>query len=121
MRSGKRATNVVSGEHLAIEANVPLAHEAGQWIRDSGKRRRSVCAAHALGESGSNALDDLLPIACARLPENSHRRIPRAVLAIEEPPPAAVISRQHPGRNSKASGEVSNRGVDGDDEIRRPA
>ena len=47
-------------------------------------------------------------------PEQPHARIPRAVVAIEQPP----VGQQDPGRAPQRAGEMGDAGVDGDHEVK---
>ena len=45
------------------------------------------------------------------------RRIPRTILAIEQPPPARIVAIEQPERLAERAGEMRHRGIDGDDRI----
>src|SRR5580765_8468614 len=51
---------------------------------------------------------DACPIPLAFLPEETRRRIPRAVLAIEQPPRIRKMFERDPDRATQRSGEVRN-------------
>src|SRR5256885_321907 len=60
-----------------------------------------------------NPLEDALPIAAARLPDQPHRRIPRAVLALSHPAPIGRERQRDPNGDPERSGEMSDRRVYG--------
>ena len=74
-----------------------LLREHGQPIRD-------------LADHGS-------PIATRLLAEEPRRRIPRAVLALEEPAPIGNERQHDPNPLAHGAGEMSDRRVDGNDEV----
>src|SRR6516165_2038582 len=64
-----------------------------------------------------NAGKDTGPIACARLPEQAGRRVPGAVVAIEQPTPFRHMHERHECGPSQRAREVSDRVARGDDEV----
>jgi hypothetical protein len=64
-----------------------------------------------------HARDDVLPVTCCVLPEQPQRRVPRAVVAIEQPPPTGIVAIKQPKRFSERAGKVGDRSIHRNDEV----
>jgi len=68
-------------------------------------------------EHGRDLADYGSPIAARLLAEEPRRRIPRAVLALEEPAPIGNERQHDPNPLAHGAGEMGDRRVDGNDEV----
>ena len=66
---------------------------------------------------GGNACDQRFPRACGVLAKQPGRRIPGAVVAIQEPSPASVVAIEQPKWLAKRAGEMRHRRVHRDNEV----
>ena len=90
-----------------------------------GVGRRRAGGLHGLagacrGESfqlDSHAGEDFAPIAGPRLAKQPHGRIPRAVIALQQPAPVGHQRQRHPHRHAQRAGQVGHGRVGGDDQI----
>src|SRR5262245_42290950 len=57
------------------------------------------------------------PIIPLRLPKQTHRRIPRAVVTIEPPAPIRHMLESKPRRSTEGAGQMCDRGVACDDQV----
>src|SRR5262245_8147262 len=58
-----------------------------------------------------------VPIVPLRLPEQAHRRIPRAVVTIEHPAPVRHMPESKPRRSTERPRQMCDRRVGGDDQV----
>src|SRR6266404_4879036 len=70
-----------------------------------------------LRERAGNFLKNALPVICARLPEQTYRRIPGRIVAVEQPSPIRRERQQQPRRLAQRAGKMHGRVVDGDHQI----
>ena len=64
-----------------------------------------------------NARDNRMPVARCILPKQPGRRVPRTVVAIEQPSPTGIVAIDQPERLAERAGEMRHGGIDGDDQI----
>ncbi len=64
-----------------------------------------------------NARYNAIPLASIILPKQTGRRIPRTVVAIEQPAPVGHKGQQHPDRLSQRTSEVSDAGIHRNHEV----
>ncbi len=62
----------------------------------------------------ANTPDHAAPGARIVLPEQTRRRVPGAVVTLEQPAPVGNIGQQYPDRLSQRTGKMSNAGIDRD-------
>src|SRR2546421_8876510 len=72
---------------------------------------------HEAAQRRGHARDYVAPFTTTRLPEQTHRRIPRAVLAIFEPAPIAWRWQQQPHRFPERADEMRRSRVDADHQV----
>ena len=68
-------------------------------------------------QSNFNVPEDAFPVARLLLPEKTHCRIQGRVLSIEHPSPVRHIGQERPHRFAKGTSKVSNRSVNGNNQI----
>src|SRR5262249_60693151 len=64
------------------------------------------------GNLAGDPRNDAVPIARRGLTVEPHARVPRAVVAVEQPAPIGREGDHDPGRSRQRAGEMDNRGVD---------
>ena len=70
-----------------------------------------------VSQGRGDARDDRIPVSRFILPKQPDCRVPRTVVAIEQPSPAGIVAIDQPDRFTERAGEVRYGGVDGDDQI----
>src|ERR1700722_7007687 len=71
----------------------------------------------ALGYFSSHPGKDFVPVPQLLLPEQSQGRIPWAVFTVLQPAPIGHRRHGDPDRHSEGAGQVSGRGIAGDDQV----
>src|SRR6476659_5121597 len=95
-----RARHVVAAHRLKIAPARPI--------------RRGLNAGRGF-EFRAHAARNVRPITLSLLSDELDRRIPRAVVAIDQPAPVGVEAEHRDGRFRYGGGDVSDAGADGDD------
>ena len=65
----------------------------------------------------SHRADHTVPVARAGLAKLAQRRIPGAVVAVQQPAPAGIEAVQQPDRLAERAGQMGDRGIDADHQI----
>ena len=94
--------------HRPDLATVPISHAA-----DADRMRE------ALPQHVGHPAEDDVPLAEPGLPEDPHRGIPGAVLAVEHPPPLADGRERQPDRDAEPAREMGHGRVRGDDQVQQ--
>src|SRR5580704_9340128 len=89
---------------------------AGVW-RGAWGQLSSVFIARGRGQGVAHVFDHRSPIAARLLPKQARGGIPRAVGAIEEPPPIGNELQHDPNGFAHGTSQMSYGGVDGYDEV----
>src|ERR1700723_3216283 len=84
----------------------------------TGMSTRVVCrTANVFIQRITNARQDAGPSACLVLTKQTRSRVPRTILAIEQPAPVGDERQQYPHWFCQRTGEVGHAGVDGDNKV----
>jgi len=108
-----------SSEEMAsklVASARPIGSASRQTCHWLVERRRSK-GANLLCQFRSYALNYNLVVTCLILPEETHCRIPRTVVSIEQPSVVGRVGQKYPSRPTKGRSEVSYAGINGDDQI----
>src|ERR1051326_536953 len=65
-------------------------------------------------QRGTHACHDFVPIAALALAEQAQARVPRGVLALEQPAPVGPRAEHHPGGAVERAGNMRDGGIRGD-------
>ena len=83
------------------------------------RREPRAVALRERGELGRQARHHVGPGLVLALAEQPHGRVPRIVLAPDQPAPIGDPGQQHPNRLAERAGQMGDRGIDRDHQVER--